>query len=143
MIILPLTAAVAAFCLLIASIVRRPRNDHSKWMSGERLALLVAVGWVALLSISILALPVYAGGRTLIGANGMRVLLVLVVPVCVAAVPFALPPVRPRVIAEAGATLLLAIFATFTGFSIGLLYLPAVLALLAATAIGFERYRGL
>jgi hypothetical protein len=143
MILVTLASAVAALGLLVASLVRRgePQALDAGRASSERVALAIAVAWSALTAALLLVVPTYSSGARLIEVNGARVIGPLALPIVVAAAPFALPTARARTIAESAAALVLASFATIAGFSIGLYYIPAVLALLAAGTIGVGRYR--
>jgi hypothetical protein len=95
-------------------------------------------GAAAAASFALLVLPVYGTsdsdgvehGATLIAVNGAWVLIWLVLPVAVAALPLV---VRRRVALRTAAVLVLG-FALIAGFSIGGFYLPAgLLLMLAAT----------
>lgn len=97
-----------------------------------------ACGAAAAGSLLLLLLPVYGEsdsdgvghGATLIAVNGASVLIWLVLPVAVAALPLVL---RRRLVLRVAAVLVLG-FALVAGFTIGGFYLPAgLLLMLAAT----------
>jgi hypothetical protein len=84
-------------------------------------------------AIFVLSFPFYYsldGSLTLIGANGSWVLIPILLPVVVAALPLALYSRAMRVISA----VLLGAFVLLSGFTIGLCYLPAAVAMaMAAT----------
>jgi hypothetical protein len=100
--------------------------------------VVAACGAAAAGSLLLLLLPVYGEsasdgvehGATLIAVNGAWVLVWLVLPVAVAALPLVL---QRRLVLRVTAVLVLG-FALVAGFSIGDFYLPAgLLLMLAAT----------
>jgi hypothetical protein len=70
------------------------------------------------------------------GEEDAGILVWLVVPIAIAAVPIALAGSRFRRAATASAAALLLAFSFVAGFSIGLFYLPSALAMLAAAVVG-------
>jgi hypothetical protein len=93
------------------------------------LSLAMAIG----AAVFLLTFPFYlglGGSLTLIDANGSWVLIPILLPVVVASVPLALHGRVMRVISS----VLLGAFVLISGFTIGLSYLPAAVAMvLAAT----------
>lgn len=125
--------------------------------------IMTASGWLAVIAVVLAAAaglflalyPVYQGvsesvsssgavtsstdSATLVAENGSWVILVLCVPVALAALGL-MGAVRERRTATWAAALTLLGFVILGGFSIGLFYAPAALALLAAA--GMTRARG-
>jgi hypothetical protein len=93
------------------------------------LSLALAIAAAAFL----LVFPFYSGldgTLTLIEANGSWVLIPILLPVVVAAVPLAFHSRMLRVISS----VLLGAFVLISGFTIGLCYLPATVAMVVATS---------
>ncbi len=79
-------------------------------------------------SLAWLVVPAYNTGATLIEVNGAWAILPLLIPVLLA-----LPPViRPRRSAAIGSASLLGAFVLVSGASIGLFYVPALVAMIVA-----------
>jgi hypothetical protein len=100
---------------------------------------LVATGITALISAAYLVVETYEGSgpsQTVVEANGTWVIAVLLVPLVLVALPFAVPRDRQRtpVLSAAAA---LTLFALITGFTIGTPYLLA--AALMWVAGGIQR----
>lgn len=70
--------------------------------------------------------------KTLIESQGWSAAVVLLIPVALAAAPVMLHQTRYRRTASAVNALLLTIFVVLTGFSIGVFYVPAAAAMVAA-----------
>jgi hypothetical protein len=121
---------------------------------GPTIAAWIAVAWCAVISLVFLVAPAYTsesvsagpGGpirtqstSTLVEHEGAQMLLVLAFPlfVTVAAALLARTRIARVVLVVSSAVLWLAIFVT--GFSVGLLYLPAGLAMLAALVMAFSQ----
>lgn len=119
-------------------------------MSTDRIATRVASVSCALALaavIFLLAFPAYSGARetvyangahshvtnraTMVQVNGDWVLLPMLFPVLVAAVPLLLRTQPARIIC----TIVLFGFVIIAGFSIGLFYLPAALAMVVAACV--------
>ena len=75
---------------------------------------------------------------SLLEEEGRRIVVFAVIPAVLVLIPVAVHAARARrafLPAAAGAVLLLAVFVFLTGFSIGLLYGPALLTLIAALVV--------
>jgi hypothetical protein len=90
-------------------------------------------------AVFLLGYPAYSGfnnGRpttaTLLEVNGQWAIVPVLLPVVVALVPVIFPHRVIRIIAA----VILGAFAAIAGFSIGLFYIPAALAMVAAASIG-------
>ena len=83
-------------------------------------------------SLALLVVPVYTSGSggtaTLIEVNGTRAVFPLIVPVLLALAPV----IRPRRAAAIASASLLGAFVLVSGGSVGLFYLPALVAMIVA-----------
>lgn len=98
-------------------------------MKFTALSLALAIGAAFFLLTS----PFYSsldGSRTLIAANGSWVLIPILLPVLFAAVPCVFPRRVLRVISA----VVLGVFVLISGFTIGLCYLPAAIAMVVAAS---------
>ncbi|MDP1847218.1 MAG: hypothetical protein Q8K79_05445 [Solirubrobacteraceae bacterium] len=98
---------------------------------------LVAIGITALISAAYLVVETYEGSgpsQTVVEANGTWVILVLLVPLVLVALPLVVPPDRRRA-AVLSAVAALTLFALVTGFTIGTPYLLAAALMWVAGAI--------
>lgn len=142
--------------------VAQPRGRYkNEYVRQASFLVRISLALAALASLLLLVLPTgsYVRIEERIGADGERtrvaeqgrtrlleteggvVAFALVVPVAIALLPAALSRRRvPRVVAAGAAALLLA-FVAVTGFSIGLFYLPAALAMVAAAFAPAPRSR--
>jgi hypothetical protein len=77
----------------------------------------------AIISLLLLMLPVYSGGRTLLEVNGPRIWGILAIPMVIAMAPLIFPRLK------ISAAVAMFAFALVAGFSIGLFYLPAAILL--------------
>jgi len=110
----------------------------------------LAIAWSCAASLYLLLVPAYstlgatvqaseqdvvssadhvAGTATLLQVNGLQVLFILAVPVVVAFIPLLVPQGVKRS-AAAVAGILVGLFSVLGAMSIGLLYMPAAMALL-------------
>jgi hypothetical protein len=91
-------------------------------------------------AIFLLAFPFYSGFdgiRTLVDANGPWVLIPILLPVLAAAVPFGF---RRRIMRVISSVVFVA-FVLISGFTIGLCYLPAAIAMIAAASQRGHKHR--
>jgi hypothetical protein len=77
----------------------------------------------AIISLLLLMMPVYSGGRTLLEVNGPRIWGILAIPMVIAMAPLIFPRLK------ISAAVAMFAFALVAGFSIGLFYLPAAILL--------------
>ncbi len=82
-------------------------------------------------TVFFVVVPVYSNGATLLEVNGMRAVPPLVFPVVLALLPTLIRKQGVRLIAG----VLLAGFALVAGFTIGLFYIPAAVAMLIAGCV--------
>lgn len=104
------------------------------------LAAALALAFLPLVSIRRPSLPGEPPGEirhaTLLAWEGLGILLVLLVPVLVAAVPLALERTRWRGVSRAVAAVLLSVGVLVGIASIGLFYLPSAVVMVAAATRG-------
>jgi hypothetical protein len=77
----------------------------------------------AIISLLLLMMPVYSGGRTLLEVNGPRIWGILAIPMVIAIAPLIFPRLK------ISAAVAMFAFALVAGFSIGLFYVPAAILL--------------
>jgi hypothetical protein len=77
----------------------------------------------AIISLLLLMMPVYSGGRTLLEVNGPRIWGILAIPMVIAMAPLIFPRLK------ISAAVAMFAFALVAGFSIGFFYLPAAILL--------------
>ena len=117
-----------------------------------RLLSLVAVAWSIAVGAWVAYGPVYSRAGSTLSPDGVvtvtamparsgldmigpRLFLVLLIPVILAAIPAIVPRNRWGKRAGGTAVVLYGVFCLVTGFSIGLLYVPALLALVLSATI--------
>jgi hypothetical protein len=104
--------------------------------SPGRRGLAVGAMLAAAASMYLLWRPVYAGslgGATLLAVNGTRVLWAILLPLVLTLIPLLVTGVGRRRVATRLCTAALGGFVVLTGFSIGLLYAPSLVALAWST----------
>ena len=144
MILIGLLLALAGLSLTVFSVVRSLRHTRGKLLTaaaeGRRLIMLAALA-ALLPAVALAVIPFYASSTgersTLVDVNGAGVLLVLLLPVLLAASPL-LVRGPGQVLLAASCGTLLAVFCVLGGFSVGSYYLPAATLLLAAAAVGLR-----
>lgn len=117
--------------------------DAAELRNGRIAAVLtaLAIAWCAGMIVAGFKLPVYSSGETAIGHEGLSVLPWIAAPTGLAlAVWFALHAACRSgrtgwIVLADGVVLLVWLFVFVTGFSIGLAYVPAAVALLAAVTV--------
>ena len=148
MILIGLLLVLAGLSLTVFSVVRsrhRPRGPLPTARAAERPLIMLAALAALVPAVALALIPVYAsstGDRsTLIDVNGAGVLLVLLLPVLLAASPLLARggAGQARVAASCGTCL--AVLCVLGGFSVGSYYLPAAALLLAAAAVGLRSGR--
>jgi hypothetical protein len=147
-ILIGLILVLAGLGLTVVTVVRSLRHPRGELLTataqGRRLIVLAAVA-ALLAAIALSVIPVYAsstGNRsTLIDVNGAAVLLVLLLPVLLAASPLLGRGGAGQVVLAASCGTLLAVFCVLGGFSVGSYYLPAAMLLLAAAAVELRARR--
>jgi len=143
-ILIGLLLALAGLSLTVFSVVRSLRHPRGKLLTaaaeGRRLIMLAALA-ALLPAVALAVIPFYASSTgersTLVDVNGAGVLLVLLLPVLLAASPL-LVRGPGQVLLAASCGTLLAVFCVLGGFSVGSYYLPAATLLLAAAAVGLR-----
>ena len=98
----------------------------------------ISFGFAAVAAIVLFVVPVYSGftdsqpvRATLIEINGKWVIVPVILPVVIAVVPLVFRKQVLRIIA----TVIMLGFTIISGFSIGLLYLPAAMMMLLAACV--------
>jgi hypothetical protein len=86
-------------------------------------ATLLAAAWGVAVSFGLALIPTYSGGETLVQENGRGVVVWLIIPVVLLLIIHVASPWL-----AIAAWALLAAFVVVTGFSVGLFYLPALVA---------------
>jgi hypothetical protein len=146
-ILIGLLLVLAGLSVTVLSVVRslqRPRGELlTAGAEGRRLIVLAALA-ALLAAVALALIPVYASSTgersTLVDVNGAAVLLVLLLPVLLAASPLlARGPTQVLLAASCGT--LLAVLCVLGGFTVGSYYLPAATLLLAAAAVGLRARR--
>ena len=149
MILIGLLLVLAGLSLTAFSVVRSLRHPRvepplTAGAEGHRLIMLAALA-ALLAAVALTVIPVYASStgerRTLVDVNGFVVLLVLLLPVLLAASPLLVRGGTGQVLLAAGCGTLLAVFCVLGGFSVGSYYLPAAALLLAAAAVELRARR--
>jgi hypothetical protein len=115
----------------------------------DQRAVILAVLLAAAASLTLLGLPVYSvsshwtgqGGSgssddsvTLLEANGVGVLRLLLFPLALALIPLLVPGARGQRVATWASTAILVVFVILSGLSIGLFYVPSALAMVWAAS---------
>ena len=101
------------------------------------IALSIAAAVAAM--VYLLIAPAYASGSTVLQVNGPGAIAPLLIPVALAALPALALRLDQRTIACGAVGTLLGVFSFVTGFSIGLLYVPAGSFLVIAATAGLFR----
>ena len=147
MILIGLLLALAGLSVTVLSVVRSLQHPRGELLTagaeGRRLIVLAALA-ALVAAVALAVIPVYASSTgersTLVSVNGAAVLLVLLVPVLLAASPL-LARGPTQVLLAAGCGTLLAVLCVLGGFSVGPYFLPAATLLLAAAAVGLRARR--
>lgn len=149
MILIGLLLLLAGLSLTVASVARalgHPRGeDLTEVAQGRRLVVLATLA-ALLPAVALSVIPVYASSTgkrsTLVDVNGPAVVLVLLLPVLLAASPLLFRSGGAgQVLLAASCGTLLAVFCVLGGFTVGSYYLPAATLLLTAAAVGLRAHR--
>jgi hypothetical protein len=146
-ILIGLLLVLAGLSVTVLSALRSLRHSRGELLTagaeGRRLIILAALA-ALLAAVALAVIPVYASSTgersTLVDVNGAAVLLVLLLPVLLAASPL-LARGPGQVLLAASCGTLLAVFCVLGGFTVGSYYLPAATLLLAAAAVGLRARR--
>src|SRR5215472_8729681 len=106
-------------------------KENPMAMNFTALSVALAIG----AAVFLLTFPFYSGldgSLTLIEANGSWVLIPILLPVLVVALPLAFRRRVMRVISS----LVLIVFCLISGYTIGLCYFPSVIAMVIAASLG-------
>ena len=148
MILIGLLLVLAGLSLTAFSVVRslrRPRGEPPTAAADGRPLIVLAALAALVPAVALAVIRVYASSTgkrsTLVDVNGAAVLLVLLLPVLLAASPLLARGGTRQVLLAASCGTLLAVFCVLGGFSVGSYYLPAAMLLLAAAAVGLQARR--
>jgi len=141
-ILIGLLLVLVGLSLTVVSVARalgHPRGEElSAVAQGRRLVVLATLAAI-LPAVALSVIPVYASSTgkrsTLVDVNGPAILLVLLVPVLLAASPLLARGGKRQALWTASCGTLLAGFCALGGFTVGSYYLPAAALLLAAAAV--------
>jgi hypothetical protein len=138
-------AGLSLTAVSVVRLLRRPRGVPPTAAPEGRPLIMLAALAALVAAVALAVIPGYAtstGNRsTLVSVNGAAVLLVLLVPVLLAASPLlARGGARPVLLAASCGTVL-SVFCVLGGFSVGSYYLPAAMLLLGAAAVGLQARR--
>jgi hypothetical protein len=147
-ILIGLLLVLAGLSLTAYSVVRslrRPRGDLPTAAAAGRPLIMLAVIAALVPAVALAVIPVYASSTgkrsTLVDVNGATVLLLLLLPVLLAAGPLLARGGAGQVLLAASCGTLLAVLCVLGGFSVGSYYLPATMLLLAAAAVELQARR--
>lgn len=148
MILIGLLLVLAGLSLTAFSVVRslrRPRGELPTAAAEGRPLIMLAAFAALVPAVALAVIPVYASSTgkrsTLVDVNGAAILLVLLLPVLLAASPLLARGGTGQGLLAASCGTLLAVFCVLGGFSVGSYYIPAAMLLLTAAGVGLRARR--
>jgi hypothetical protein len=143
---------VTLVVLAVVVPLRARAHDDRPWSIAERALVFAAQGWALGVTIYLAFVPIYEGveslreagmtaerittaHRTLLEANGPGVLVPMLIPVVLTALPLLRFVSATRRRLEVISAMLLLVFVVVGALSIGLFYAPSAMAMLIAAAL--------